>query len=151
MILRYGPAPEPGYSVALRQSTKPAAAHEAAIRLLTSDGWQKRTFVHQCDTQRRKFDRNGCSKSVQGISFCTNLVQRGAGTLTDGCMAGKVRFSVSIDSKINAAVEQVARRHKPELSKNYIVEFALVRLLEAIDGKQLALPLVLDPVADASR
>lgn len=66
-------------------------------------------------------------------------------------MAGKVRFTVSIDPKINAAIERVARHHKPELSKNYIVEFALVRLLEAMDGKQLALPLVLDPVADASR
>ncbi|MFF8801442.1 MULTISPECIES: hypothetical protein [unclassified Methylobacterium] len=69
----------------------------------------------------------------------------------DGGMAGKVRFSVSIDPKINAAIERVARRHKPELSKNYIIEFALVRLLEAMDGKQLALPLVLDPVTDASR
>ena len=64
-------------------------------------------------------------------------------------MPSKVRFSVSIDSQINAAVERVARRQKPELSKSYIVEFALVRLLEAMDDKQL--PLALDRVADASR
>ncbi|MCJ2077606.1 hypothetical protein MKK68_18445 [Methylobacterium sp. E-016] len=57
---------------------------------------------------------------------------------------------MSVDPKINAEIERMRRRHKPELSKNYIVEFALVRLLEAMDGKQLALPLVLDPAADAS-
>ena len=66
-------------------------------------------------------------------------------------MPEKVRFSVSLDPKTNAAIERLARRHKPELSKSYIVEFALDRLLDAMDAKQLALPLVLDAGADASR
>jgi len=70
---------------------------------------------------------------------------------SDKQMSEKVRFSVSLDPKTNAAVERLARRHKPELSKSYIVEFALVRLLDAMDAKQLTLPLVLDAGTDASR
>lgn len=66
-------------------------------------------------------------------------------------MPEKVRFSVSVDAKTNAAIERLAQRHKPQLSKSYIVEFALVRLLDAVEAKQLALPLVLDAAADAPR
>ena len=66
-------------------------------------------------------------------------------------VGAKVRFSVSIDPKTNEAIEQLAKRHKPELSKSYIAEYALVRLLEAMEGKQLALPLVLEDRNDASR
>lgn len=64
-------------------------------------------------------------------------------------MSAKVRFSVSLDPGTNAAIEQLAKRHKPELSKNYIVEYALVRLLESMEAKQLALPLVLEDRNDA--
>ena len=59
-------------------------------------------------------------------------------------MASKVRFSVGIDPRTNEAIEQLAKRHKPELSKSYIVEYALVRLLAAMEAKQLSLPLVLE-------
>jgi len=59
-------------------------------------------------------------------------------------VASKVRFSVGIDPKTNEALEQLAKQHKPELSKNYLVEYALVRLLAAAAAKQLSLPLVLE-------
>lgn len=59
-------------------------------------------------------------------------------------MGTKVRFSVSIDPKTNGAIERLAKRHKPELSKSYIVEYALARLLDAMEAKQLTLPLVLE-------
>jgi hypothetical protein len=62
-----------------------------------------------------------------------------------------VRFSVSLDPKTNAAIEKLAQRHKPELSKSYVVEYALVRLLDAMEAKQLALPLVLEAERDADR
>lgn len=65
-------------------------------------------------------------------------------------MGAKVRFSVSIAPRTNEAIEQLAKRHKPALSKSYIVEYALVRLLEAMETKQLVLPLVLEDRNDAS-
>ena len=52
-------------------------------------------------------------------------------------MVAKVRFSVSIDPKTNEAIEQLAKRYKPELSKSYLVEYALVRLLDAMDRSNL--------------
>ena len=64
-------------------------------------------------------------------------------------MSSKVRFSVGLDPKINEAIENLARRHKPAVSKGYIVEFALVRLLEAMETKQLTLPLLLEDGRDA--
>ena len=66
-------------------------------------------------------------------------------------MSAKVRFSVSIDPKTNKAIEQLANRHKPELSKSYVVEYALVRLLDAMEAKQLTLPLVLADRNDGRR
>ena len=66
-------------------------------------------------------------------------------------MGAKVRFSVSIDPKSNEAIEQLAKRHKPELSKSYIVEYALVRLLDAMEAKQLTLPLVLEDRSNGRR
>ena len=66
-------------------------------------------------------------------------------------MSSKVRFSVSLDSKTNRAIEELAQRHKPELSKSYIVEYALLRLLKAMDAKQLLLPLELEGGHDAER
>ena len=66
-------------------------------------------------------------------------------------MGAKVRFSVSIDPKSNEAIEQLAKRHKPEFSKSYIVEYALVRLLDAMEAKQLTLPLVLEDRSNGRR
>ena len=66
-------------------------------------------------------------------------------------MPEKNRFSVSLDLKTNAVIERLARRHKPELPKSYIVEFALVRLLGAVDAKQLTLSPLLNAGANASR
>lgn len=66
-------------------------------------------------------------------------------------MSSKVRFSVSLDPKTNEAIEDLAQRHKPELSKSYIVEYALLRLLKAMDAKQLLLPLELEAGHDAER
>ncbi len=66
-------------------------------------------------------------------------------------MSSKVRFSVSLDPKTNQAIEELAQRHKPELSKSYIVEYALLRLLKAMDAKQLLLPLELEAGHDAER
>jgi predicted transcriptional regulator len=66
-------------------------------------------------------------------------------------VGAKVRFSVSIDPKSNEAIEQLAKRHKPELSKSYIVEYALVRLLDAMEAKQLTLPLVLEDRSNGRR
>lgn len=64
-------------------------------------------------------------------------------------MSSKVRFSVGLDPKTNRAIEELAQRHKPELSKSYIVEYALLRLLKAMDAKQLLLPLELEGGDDA--
>ena len=58
---------------------------------------------------------------------------------------------MSIDPKTNVAIEQLAKRHKPELSKSYIVEYALVRLLDAMEAEQLTLPLVLKDRNDGHR
>jgi len=66
-------------------------------------------------------------------------------------VAAKVRFSVSIDPKTNEAIEQLAKRHKPELSKSYLVEYALVRLFDAMESKQLTLPLMLEDRNDGRR
>lgn len=66
-------------------------------------------------------------------------------------MTSKVRFSVSLDAKTNVAIEDLAKQHKPELSKSYIVEYALVRLLEAMETKQLALPFAPRTENDAER
>jgi hypothetical protein len=58
---------------------------------------------------------------------------------------------VSKDPKTNEAIEQLAKRHKPEFSKSYVVEYALVRLLDAMEAKQLTLPLVLQDRNDGHR
>jgi hypothetical protein len=84
-----------------------------------------------------------CSR-FKGIPFCTTTVHSGAEMEGRRFVRAKVRFSVSIDPKTNEALEQLAKWHKPELSKSYIVEYALVRLLDSMKSKQLTLPLVLE-------
>lgn len=91
-----------------------------------------------------------CSQ-FKGIPSCTTTVYLDAGMEGRRFVGAKVRFSVSIDPKTNEAIEQLAKRHKPELSKSYIVEYALVRLLDAMERKQLNLPLVLEDRNDGRR
>lgn len=59
-------------------------------------------------------------------------------------MGAKIRFSVSLSDETNNALEALAADHKPPLSKSYLVEYAVLRLLSAIKSRQLALPLVLE-------
>jgi hypothetical protein len=59
-------------------------------------------------------------------------------------MGAKVRFSVSLSDKTNQDLEALAANHKPPISKSYLVEYAVLRLLDAVETKQLTLPLVLD-------
>jgi hypothetical protein len=66
-------------------------------------------------------------------------------------MSSKVRFSVSLDPKTNQAIEELAKRHEPELSKSYIIEYALLRLLKGMTAKQLLLPLELEAGHDPER
>lgn len=61
----------------------------------------------------------------------------------ESIMGTKVRFSVSLSDETNDALEALAADHKPALSKSYLVEYAVLRLLSAIKSKQLALPLLL--------
>lgn len=59
-------------------------------------------------------------------------------------MGTKVRFSVSLSDETNKALEALAADHKPPLSKSYLVEYAVLRLVSAIKSKQLMLPLALE-------
>lgn len=55
---------------------------------------------------------------------------------------------MTMDAETDRALEALAARHRPPLSKSYVVEFAVMRLLEAVESKQLALPLVLEKRGD---
>lgn len=59
-------------------------------------------------------------------------------------MGTKVRFSVNMSEETNQALETLAAQHKPPLSKSYLIEYAVLRLISAVHSKQLALPLVLE-------
>jgi hypothetical protein len=63
----------------------------------------------------------------------------------------KVRFSVNIDEATNRSLEALAAQHKPALSKSYLVEYAVLRLIEAVEIKQLELPLVLEDKGSGRR
>lgn len=88
---------------------------------------------------------------IQGIHFCTTSVHPGACMGSSRFVGAKVGFTVSIDPKSNEAIERLAKRHRPALSKSYIVEYALVRLLDAMEAKQLTLPLVLEDRSNGRR
>lgn len=64
-------------------------------------------------------------------------------------MGTKVRFSVNLSEETNMALEALAEQHKPSLSKSYLVEYAVLRLISAVKSKQLALPLVLEDQENA--
>ena len=66
-------------------------------------------------------------------------------------MGTKVRFSVNLSEETNKALEALAEHHKPSLSKSYLVEYAVLRLIFAVKSKQLALPLVLEDQENARR
>ena len=59
-------------------------------------------------------------------------------------MGAKVRFSVSLSEETNRELEALAADHRPPLSKSYLVEYAVLRLVSAVKSKQLALPLLLE-------
>jgi hypothetical protein len=66
-------------------------------------------------------------------------------------VGAKVRFSCEHRPEDQETIEQLAKWHKPEFSKSYIVEYAFVRLLDAMETKQLTLPLVLEDRNDGRR
>jgi hypothetical protein len=51
------------------------------------------------------------------------------------------RFTVSLDSADYTEFRRIAKSHKPPLSLQYVVRFALERFLERNRGKQLSLDL----------
>lgn len=56
-------------------------------------------------------------------------------------MARPKRFTVTIDKGLYERLVRETDRRKPRLPKRYVVELALERLFEAIDGGQLELGL----------
>ena len=56
-------------------------------------------------------------------------------------MAKKVRFSVSLDPEVNQLLAQWGNKQRPKMSKQYLVELAVERLLEQLASRQLVLPL----------
>lgn len=53
----------------------------------------------------------------------------------------KKRFSVSLEEEDHERVRALAKDHKPELSMNYVVEYAVREFLEKAENPQLALRL----------
>jgi hypothetical protein len=51
------------------------------------------------------------------------------------------RFSVSLTPEDHAALEKIARKHKPPLSLQYVVNWAVQALLERAEDPQLYLDL----------
>ena len=56
-------------------------------------------------------------------------------------MANKVRFSVSLDPEVSQLLTQWGNKQRPKMSKQYLVELAVERLLEQLASRQLVLPL----------
>lgn len=53
----------------------------------------------------------------------------------------KSRFSVTLPAALDARLRDIAHTHRPQVSKNFLVELAVTRLLDAVDSRQLPLPL----------
>jgi hypothetical protein len=51
------------------------------------------------------------------------------------------RFSVSLEPDEYAELHRIAQSHRPPLSLQYIVRYALQRFLDEHKGKQLKLPI----------
>jgi hypothetical protein len=56
-------------------------------------------------------------------------------------MAQPQRFTVTIDRRLYARLVRETDGRRPRLPKRYVIELALERLFEAIDGGQLELGL----------
>lgn len=56
-------------------------------------------------------------------------------------MAKPQRFTVTIDKGLYGRLVRETDRRRPRLPKRYVVELALERLFEAVDGGQLELGL----------
>lgn len=72
----------------------------------------------------------------KGADCTASSERRGGGT-----MAGTKRFTVSIDETLYDRLLAVTDEHEPRLPKRYVIELALKRLLEEVDGGQLDLGL----------
>lgn len=53
----------------------------------------------------------------------------------------KARFSITLPRPLDARLAEVGSNHRPKLSKQFLVELAVTRLMDAIDSNQLRLPL----------
>jgi len=53
----------------------------------------------------------------------------------------KSRFSVTLPLVLDERLKEIARSHRPKVSKNFLIELAVTRLLDALDSQQLPLPL----------
>lgn len=56
-------------------------------------------------------------------------------------MAGTKRFTVSVDKALYDRLVAVTDKREPHLPKRYVVELALKRLFDELDGGQLDLGL----------
>lgn len=52
------------------------------------------------------------------------------------------RFTVSLEPADYDALRRIAESHRPSLSLQYVVRYALQRFLDQHEGAQLALPLM---------
>jgi len=59
-------------------------------------------------------------------------------------MAGPKRLTVSLDSGLYRRLVNVTDKKRPRLPKRYVIELALRRLFDELDGGQLDLGLELD-------
>lgn len=53
----------------------------------------------------------------------------------------KSRFSVSLPKVLEARLVAIGEQHRPKLTKQFLVELAVTRLVDAVDSRQLSLPL----------
>lgn len=59
-------------------------------------------------------------------------------------MAEQKRFTITVDTALYQRLLDATDRHKPRLPKRYVVELAISRLLDEVDGGQLELGLELN-------
>ena len=79
------------------------------------------------------------------LIWCS-MVQTG-GKRCGGRDLSKRRFSVSLEEDDYERVRALAKDHKPPLSINYVVEYAVRQFLDKAEDPQLALRLR-DPLSD---
>ncbi|MEI9986576.1 MAG: hypothetical protein WDN69_27435 [Aliidongia sp.] len=83
--------------------------------------------------------------STKQVDFGANVVHGGApwrrGLQLKMVGKDKVRFSITLPKSLDARLAEVGDNHRPKLSKQFLVELAVTRLVDAIDSSQLRLPL----------